>query len=138
MNGKLDGLNPKLVVLYFGSNNIRHPSTDEIPLGVTTTIHGITRRFPNTIVLYLKFNPRGDITPVGDTFDKYTIVNQALIVIHDGKNNTIVFDMFNDLILTWGQINQNFNMPDKLHLNLSGYLLWDRLCNSTFFEGLNP
>lgn len=140
MNGELDGLDPKMIVLYCGTNNMNNngnPTPDEIATGITTTIDEIRRRLPNTRILYMSLNPRGDILPVVENFNRTVAINAEIIGIHDGKNNTVIFDMFNDLILTWGEINQGFYQTDKLHLNLSGYLLWDRLWNSTFFEGLN-
>jgi hypothetical protein len=118
-------------------NNNMNPTPAEISRGITTTINEITRRLPNTTLLYMSLNPRGDIEPVVANFNRTIEINEYITGIHDGNNKTVVFDMFNDLILTWGQINQEFYQGDKLHLNLSGYLLWDRLWNSTFFGGLN-
>lgn len=137
MNGELEGLDPKMVVLYCGSNNIGNPNNTEIMMGITATIDEIHRRLPNTTVLYMSLNPRGDIQPVPTMLNRTLTINQELTLVHDGKNKTIVFDMFDSLIISMEQINTFYFQPDNLHLNLQGYQLWDRLWNNTFFGGLN-
>jgi len=137
MNGELDNISPKLFILYCGSNNVGSPVPDEVAQGVIVTLEEIERRLPETKVLYVGFNPRGDLNPVNTTFEKIVAINDRVKDWAEGSNQTTVFDMFNDLIEEWGKIKEYLYEQDKLHLNYPGYVLWDSLWNSTFYGLLN-
>jgi hypothetical protein len=137
MNGEFDGINPEMVVVYCGSNNPpSYPNNADVTRGVVELLDEISRRLPNSKILYLTFNPRGDITPIGEYWTRLKSINNQTLLQDDGKKR-FVFDMFDDLIESWGQIKENLYQSDKLHLNAAGYSQWDSLWNSTFFRVLN-
>jgi lysophospholipase L1-like esterase len=137
IDGEFDGLNPEMVVVYCGTNNVPvYPSNDEVVRGMVELMDEIARRLPNTKILYVNLNPRGDQSPIGDYWNRLKYINNQTTLQHDGKKR-FVFDMFDDLIVSWGQIKTELFQGDKLHLNADGYAQWDRSWNETFFRVLN-
>jgi len=138
MNGEFDGINPEMVVVYCGSNNPpTYPSDEDVIRGVLTLLDEISRRLPNAKILYLTFNPRGDRTGSGEGYwDRLKNINNQMLLQDNGETR-FVFDMFDDLMESWGQIRTDLYESDNLHLNTAGYNEWDRLWNSTFFRVLN-
>jgi len=133
INGELDTLNPKILVLYCGSNNVPSNTVVETVQGVMVTLKELSRRLPNTKILYMNFNPRGDQSPIGQAWDKITACNQQIIQLNN-EENTVVFDMFDDLIESWGVLKTELYAGDLLHLNRAGYGQWDASWNQTFYD----
>lgn len=139
--GEFDGLSPKLVVVYIGSNNVPvHPNNDDIVRGVDTVISKIHEKVPQANILLLGFFPRGDIRPVNNILVRIIDISSKLRNLVDGDNSrrSHFLDIFDSLAPpSLDRINEEFYMGDKLHLNKDGYVLWDRLMNSTFYSLLN-
>jgi len=140
-DGELDGLNPKLVVVYIGSNNVPgNSNNDEIVRGVDTVITKIHEKVPNANILLLGFFPRGDVNPVRNTLARIVDISTKLRNLVDGdtRRRSHFLDIFDSLAPpSMDRIHEQFYMGDKLHLNRDGYVLWDRLMNSTFYSLLN-
>jgi len=135
-NGEIDNINPKMVVVYCGSNNIPGTPSADVFRGVNATLAEFARRLPESKILYLNFNPRGDRPDTNGTWDKITKVNNQVIQLAD-NNKLVVFTMFDSFIEYWGQIKEELYQPDKLHFNKAGYEQWDSLWNETFFNMWN-
>lgn len=137
LNGELYNINPKILMLYCGSNNIPGDHTaPEIIRGITETLEYLAARLPQTKILYVSINPRGDsgdTTIIEAMWGKITVINSQIELLHDG-NQMNIFTMFDDFITSWGQVNVDLFENDKLHLNRDGYVLWDNLWNETFFN----
>src|SRR5690348_697132 len=52
-NGELDGLNPKIAVVYIGSNNVPMFNNTEVIMGCTAVVETMRQKLPNTPILFL-------------------------------------------------------------------------------------
>lgn len=139
--GELDGLNPKLVIIYVGSNNVpTNSNNSEIVRGVDAVVSKVHEKVPNANVLLLGFFPRGDVNPINNTLRRIHDISVSLDNIVDGdtQRRSHFLDIFNSLAPpTMDRIYEEFYAGDKLHLNTQGYQVWDREMNSTFYSLIN-
>ncbi|CAL8118028.1 unnamed protein product [Orchesella dallaii] len=136
-NGELDGLRPKLVVVYIGSNNVPLFTEAETVRGVDAVIDALHAKLPNTNLLFLGFFPRGDRTPVRNTLTKIRNITDTLEPMLDGdtQRKAHFLDFFWSLApQSLDRIYEEFYRDDKLHMNRDGYTIWDNLMNSTFYS----
>jgi lysophospholipase L1-like esterase len=122
-NGELDGINPKVVVLMIGTNNIGGRPADEpewAAAGVTKIVQTIHEKLPQTKVLLLGVFPRATKTsPQRDAVGK---INQIISKLDDGSK-TRYLDIGKVFLDADGELPADI-MPDKLHLTSKGYDLW--------------
>lgn len=121
-HGQLDGIHAKVAVVMIGTNNSNKQDNtpDEILAGVEAIVRQIRERQPDTKVLLLGIFPRGK--GFSDQRGKILQVNQALARMDDGK--TIFYlDFGSQYIQDDGSISRTI-MPDYLHPNQAGYLIW--------------
>lgn len=136
-NGEFDGLNPKLVVIYIGSNNVPVNTEAEVVRGVDAIIDSLHAKLPKTNLLFNAFFPRGDKTPVKDTLTKIRNITDTLKPMIDGdtKRNAHFLDFFWSLAPeSLDRIHEQYYRDDKLHMNRDGYTIWDDKMNSTFYS----
>jgi lysophospholipase L1-like esterase len=123
-NGELDGIDPKVVVLLIGTNNIGYPQEDI--LGADEAIvQRIHEKLPNTRVLVLGIFPRGRNPQdplTADMRDKIKFVNAGLAKFDDG-DKTRFLDIGDKFMQADGTLPPQI-MPDALHPNAAGYQIW--------------
>lgn len=128
-NGELDGINPKVVVLMIGTNNVGQ-CPDEEPAwaaaGVTKIVETIHAKLPNSKLLLLGIFPRNKKN--SKDREKNDAVNQIICKLDDGKK-TRYLDIGKVFLNKDGEIPGDI-MPDLLHPNAKGYDLW--------YEAMNP
>jgi lysophospholipase L1-like esterase len=123
-NGELDGINPKVLVLLIGTNNIGYPQED-ILRADELIVQRIHEKLPNTKVLVLGIFPRGrdPIDPnVAVMRAKIKFVNDGLAKLDDGEK-TRFLDIGDKFLSADGTISPRI-MPDALHPNRAGYQIW--------------
>jgi len=123
-NGELNGINPKVLVLMIGTNNIGYPAED-IAKADVKIISEIHAKLPDTKVLVLGIFPRGadpKDPKVAGMRDKIKQVNQVLAKLDDGSK-TRYLDI-GDKFLTPDRMLTKEIMPDALHPNAKGYQIW--------------
>lgn len=118
-NGELDNLNPKLVVLMIGTNNLyndHNSGTDaEIVEAVAKIIGLVAAKSPSSRVLLLGVLPRQN-----DYFtDRIAALNTALSAY--ATANQIPFANFYDKFLGADVINPALFKADRVHLSPAGY-----------------
>lgn len=59
-NGEIEELDPKLIVLKIGTNNINYDKDEDIAKGIKQIIDDFHAKLPNTKILLLGILPRGD------------------------------------------------------------------------------
>jgi lysophospholipase L1-like esterase len=128
-NGELDGVNPKVVVLLAGTNNV---GSTVLPAGDDDKAAGITRglqailkvlqaKAPNATIILMGIFPRNDNVAVMPMINR---INHNLAKLADGKRirylniNRKLADR--DGKLFDGMMNDR----DKLHPTLKGYQVW--------------
>jgi lysophospholipase L1-like esterase len=120
--GQLDGIKAKVAVVMIGTNNSNNQDNTEAEIleGVTAIVQQIRTRQPDTKIILLGIFPRGE------TFSpqrgKILQVNEALAKLDDGKD-IFYMDFGPQLIENNGSISKSI-MPDYLHPNAAGYLIW--------------
>lgn len=122
-HGEVDGLNPKVAVLMFGTNNTghRHEEPALIARGIKRDIDELQTRLPHTKILLLAIFPR-DEKPDGGARVNNEKVNAQIASFAD--NQHIFFLNINKVFLDeQGVLSKNI-MPDLLHPNEKGYEIW--------------
>jgi beta-glucosidase len=120
--GQLDGIKAKVAVVMIGTNNSNNQDNTEAEIleGVTAIVQQIRTRQPDTKIILLGIFPRGQ--SFSPQRGKILQVNQALAKLDDGKN-IFYLDFGPQLIENDGSISKTI-MPDFLHPNAAGYLIW--------------
>nr|WP_314545785.1 GDSL-type esterase/lipase family protein [uncultured Massilia sp.] len=124
-HGELDGIDPKVVVMMFGTNNtgLRQDAPDLTLKGIRRDIAEVRQRLPKAKILLLAIFPRGE----GPTDDNRRInerINPQLPALADDRH--VFFLNFNQAFLDAdGRLSKDI-MPDLLHPNANGYRIWQR------------
>ena len=122
---EIDGLNPKVVVLKIGTNNLgaNKGHGENIAKGITTIVDILRHRLPNTKVLLLGILPRGDGKTRELQFDDdIQKINSMISKDADGKN-VVYLDMRSHFLEDEKHLKEGI-FPDGLHPNHAGYQIW--------------
>jgi lysophospholipase L1-like esterase len=142
-NGELDGVNPKVIVLLGGTNNVGRgapPGGEEakaadITRGLQAILRTMQTKAPGATIIVTGIFPRNDSMAAMPVIDR---VNENLSKIADGKK--VRYLNINDKLadgdgkLFDGMMNAN----DNLHPTLKGYQVWADALKSIFSELLGP
>lgn len=142
-NGELDGVNPKVIVLLAGTNNVGNttpPEGDEakvadITRGLQAVLHTLQTKAPAATIILTAIFPRNDNMAVIPTIVK---INHNLAGLADGKR--IRYVNINDKLadsdgkLFDGMMNAN----DRLHPTVKAYQIWADALKPLFTELLGP
>ncbi len=140
-NGELDGVNPKVIVLLAGTNNVSNPvspgSEDsraaDIVRGIQAMLEVMRAKAPDAIVLLMGIFPRNDNPSFLPIIDK---VNAGLSKLADGKK--IRYLNINDKLAdSSGRLIDGVS-NDRLHPTLKGYQIWADSLKPIFAELLGP
>jgi len=138
-NGELDGVDPKVIVLLAGTNNVgsRVP-----PEGIETTAANVTKglaavvrvmqsKAPNAVIILMGIFPRNDNMAVMPEIDR---INANLAGMADGRK--IRYLNINDRLADQdGKLHDGMmNDRDKLHPLLNGYQVWADALKPVFTE----
>lgn len=122
-NGELDGIDPKVVVLLIGTNNIGHTpvnSPQEVADGIRKIVAVIHQKLPAAKVLLLGEFPRGS----KDTPPRRAVeaINEIISKFDDG-GKTRYLDLSAKFVDADGNIIRGI-MPDAIHPNVAGREIW--------------
>jgi len=139
-NGELDGVNPKVIVILAGTNNLGGSESEEVAAaGVTRGIQAILRvckaKAPHATILLTAVFPRNDNMALLPTISR---INTNLSHLADGKK--IRFLNVNDKLADRdGRLFDGMmNAADKLHPTVKGYQVWADALKPTLTELLGP
>jgi len=139
-NGELDDVNPKIIVLLAGINNVgAWPGDDakvgDITRGIKAVLAVCQQKAPGATIILTAIFPRNDNPAVVPTIDK---INDNLAQLADGKK--IRFLNVNDRLADKdGRLFDGMmNAGDKLHPTLKGYQVWADGLKPIFTELLGP
>jgi lysophospholipase L1-like esterase len=141
-NGELDGVNPKVIVLLAGTNNVgnRSPAgsddakVEDITRGVQAVLRVMQDKAPEATVVLTAIFPRNDNLDVMPTINR---INARLRRLADGKR--IRFLNVNDkLANAEGRLFDGVMNRDQLHPAIPGYELWADGLKPIFKELLGP
>jgi lysophospholipase L1-like esterase len=142
-HGELDGVNPKVVVLMAGTNNIGNapPTGDndgrvaDISNGIKVILDVIRQKAPDAHVVLMGITPRNDngSTAVMPIIDR---INARIAGFADGKR--VIFVNINDKLADHqGRLFEGVT-EDGLHLSITGYQIWADALKPILTEWLGP
>jgi lysophospholipase L1-like esterase len=141
-NGELDGVNPKIIVILAGTNNVGpRPGANQdekvagITRGVTAIVDICRQKAPGATIILTAIFPRNDNMAVMPEIDR---INANLAKLADGKK--VRFLNINDKLADKDGVlfEGMLNARDKLHPTLQGYQVWADALKPIFTEILGP
>jgi lysophospholipase L1-like esterase len=121
-NGELDGIQPKVVMLMIGTNNMGGNAAEQIAAGVTAIVKEIHKRSPGTKVLLLGIFPRAEKAD-NPVRAKIKETNAIIAKLDDGGKSVQYLDIGEKFLEADGSLSREI-MPDFLHLSPKGYGIW--------------
>jgi lysophospholipase L1-like esterase len=141
-NGELDGVNPKVIVLLAGTNNVGRTvpaggddeKVADITKGIKAIITTMQAKAPNATIILTAIFPRNDNIAVMPTINK---INANIARFADGKK--IRFLNINDKLADKeGRLFDGIMNPDNLHPAIKGYQVWADALKPIFTQLLGP
>jgi lysophospholipase L1-like esterase len=139
-NGELDGVNPKVIVLLAGTNNVGNATprdgddrAADIAGGVRAIVRTMRARAPKATVIVMGVFPRNDNMAVMPTIDR---INRSLSEIADGRS--VRFLNINDRLADANGRLRDGVSGDGLHLAVGGYQIWADALKPLLTELLGP
>jgi lysophospholipase L1-like esterase len=127
-NGELDGVNPKVIVLLAGTNNVGnrvpldvHEAAANVVRGLGAVLRVMQAKAPDAMIILTAIFPRNDNMAVMPEIDE---INSGVLKMADGRK--IRFLNVNDKLAdAGGNLHEGMmNAKDKLHPLLKGYQVW--------------
>ena len=139
--GELDGVNPKVIVLLAGTNNIGKVSpADDTDVRAAETVRGVAAvlkelraRAPNATVVLMGITPRNDNIQVMPIVDA---ANRGIAQFADGQRIRYL-NINASLADVHGVLLPGMTI-DGLHLTAKGYQLWADALKPILVERLGP
>ncbi len=137
-NGELDGVNPKVIVLLAGTNNVgKEPGDDariaDVTRGLQAIVDACRKKAPGATLVLTAIFPRNDNAAVMPTIDR---INANLAKMADGKSIRFL-DVNSGLADAKGVLHEGV-MTDGLHPSLTGYEIWAAGLKPVLAELLGP
>jgi lysophospholipase L1-like esterase len=134
-NGELDGVNPKVIVLLAGTNNV---GNREAPGGITSSleavVHLMQSKAPGATIILTAIFPRNDHIEMMPVIDR---INANLAQLADGGKIRYL-NINGKLADASGKLLVGMMNPDLLHPSLQGYQVWADALKPTLLELLGP
>jgi hypothetical protein len=137
-NGELDGVNPKIIVILAGTNNVGNMPGDDakvadITRGIRALVDLCQRKAPGAVIILTGIFPRNDNIAVVSEINR---INANISRFADGKR--IRYVNINDKLADAdGRLYDGLTM-DKLHPTVKGYQIWADALKPTLREILGP
>ncbi len=139
-NGELDGVQPKVIVILAGTNNVGAQGggaevVDDTTRGIEAIVEACRRKAPDATIVLTAIFPRNDNMAV---MPEIIRINDNIARLADGKR--VRFLNINDRLadndgrLFDGMMNER----DKLHPTLKAYQVWADALKPIFTELLGP
>jgi len=127
-NGELDNVNPKVIVLMIGTNNIGNisptanpdPRIDDVAKGIKAILDLCRQKAPKAKIILTSIFPRNDNMEVMSTI---SAINKKISKFADGKRIKFV-DVSKKTADKNGKLFDGITVSDKLHLDVKGYQVW--------------
>jgi lysophospholipase L1-like esterase len=141
-NGELDGVNPKIIVLMAGTNNVgdKSPQGDEearaadVARGIKAILDLCRQKAPGATIVLTGITPRNDNM---DVMPVINLINARIAKFADGKK--VRYVNINDRLADKdGRLYEGMAGSDGLHLDVKGYQVWADALKPIFTELLGP
>jgi lysophospholipase L1-like esterase len=144
-NGELDGVNPKIIVILAGTNNVGQgpsrgdtdPRIADITKGIKAIIDLCQKKAPDATIIVTGITPRNDVNgnPTG-VMPVINKINENVAKFADGKKIRYL-DINDKLADKDGKLLDGMTV-DRLHPSLKGYQVWADALKPIFTEILGP
>ncbi|HYE74062.1 MAG TPA: GDSL-type esterase/lipase family protein [Blastocatellia bacterium] len=140
-NGELDNVNPKIIVVMAGTNNVGRqspqssddPRVAEVTKGIKAILDLCQQKAPKATIVLMGITPRNDNTAVMPIINQ---INNNIAKFADGKK--IRYLNINDKLADKdGKLFEGMSR-DGLHLDVKGYQVWADALKPIFSEILGP
>lgn len=125
-NGELNGVNPKVIVLLAGTNNIGNATPADanalaanVVSGLAAIVRTMRAKAPAAVIVLTAIFPRNDNMAVMPVIDQ---VNRQLAALADGS--TVRFLNINERLADASGTLHSGMMHDGLHPSIAGYQVW--------------
>lgn len=137
-NGELDGVNPKVIVVQAGTNNVgampgRADRVSDIVRGIEAIVAVCRQKAPAAAVVLTAIFPRNDNPAL---LPEIARINAAIAKLADGK--AIRHLNINDRLADRDGTLVDGMSPDRLHLTVKGYQVWADALKPILRELLGP
>lgn len=119
--GQVDGMNPKLIVLMIGTNNMGANTGEQIAAGVKAIVDEYLKRCPDSHILLLAIFPRSGLPT--DPVRRMVADANAKIAAFEPNQRVTFLDIGAKFLTPEGTMSRDI-MPDLLHPNPKGYEIW--------------
>jgi lysophospholipase L1-like esterase len=143
-NGELDDVNPKVIVLLAGTNNVGNKVPPEggvgsaaanVARGLEAVVRVMQSKAPSAVIILMGIFPRNDNMAVMPEIDR---INANLAGMADGRKIRYL-DINDKLADRDGKLHDGMmNDRDKLHPTVNGYQVWADALKPVFTELLGP
>jgi len=136
-NGELDGVNPKVIALMAGTNNLGEGGEEkasDITAGIQAILHVMQAKAPGATIILTGIFPRNDNSALMPVIDK---INQNLSALADG-HQVRYLDVNGKLADARGKLFAGMMTADQLHPAAPGYQVWADALKPVFTELLGP
>jgi hypothetical protein len=138
-NGELDGVNPKIIVLLAGTNNVgatpgNAAKVADITRGLQAVVDACRARAASATIVLTAIFPRNDNMAVMPEIDR---INANLAGMADGRKIRYL-DINDKLADTRGWLFDGMMNPDHLHPTVRAYQIWADALKPIFTEVLGP
>jgi lysophospholipase L1-like esterase len=125
-HGGVDGLQPKVVIVMIGNNNMFFaPETgvEAAAKGAQMCVANVREKFPNAEVIAAKVLPCH--APSNDFYENIKKTNAVLDTLKlDSDPKVHLLDLWSDFTHADGSIKKPLFVPDNIHLSLEGYAVY--------------
>jgi lysophospholipase L1-like esterase len=129
-NGELDAVQPKVIVLMAGTNNLGGAprqgldaaAVDEVTGGVQAILRTMRAKAPDAVILLTGVTPRRDASGGTTIMPTIAAINQRLSTLADGARVRYL-DINGRLAAADGTLLEGVTV-DGLHLSVAGYQVW--------------
>jgi len=132
-NGELDGVNPKVIVLLAGTNNVGSAKVEEITRGIEAILNIMRAKAPQATIILTAIFPRNDNMAVVPAINR---INDRLSKMAGRRIRYL--NINGKLADQNGRLFDGMMNPDKLHPALKGYQVWADALKPIFRELLGP
>ena len=140
-NGELDNVNPKIIVLLAGTNNVGKeapgkddPRAADIARGIEQVLKVMRSKAPKATIVLMGILPRNDNMAVMPIINE---VNRRIAKFADGKK--IRYLNINDRLADKNdKLLEGMTNSDMLHLDVKAYQVWADALKPIFTEILGP
>ena len=137
-NGELDDVNPKIIVILAGTNNVGRDASDDnkvadITKGIKALVDLCRKKAPHATIVLTAIFPRNDSMAVIPTINR---INDNIARFADWK--TVRFLNINHRLADKDGALFEGVAVDKLHPSLKGYQIWADALKPIFTEILGP